>query len=381
MEEIEIQTLTPLWTGDVQRNSIRIKETSIVGSLRWWHEAIMRKLGGNPCDPTTPSCTFDYERYKINADIQDGLRPVCGTCRLFGCTGFSRRFRLGIDGLQEIPLFFVSHQNVYLSNGNWLKRIFEGEKVGKGKGTLFSFNKGMLFDPNPFLVKVKSLYNDHDVHSAIYFLLWFISEYGGLGAKTQNGFGQITIRELNRRLLERGKKYVTEHVTFEEREENRAMFDLNNFFSVEFEIEDKDPYYSVGKEIGNPSGLDYRRYFIPCAFDIRYKMRSRNPFTREGENWGMRPFFLENLGTKREARQKTKALLGGTDGMSSRIFVSHLFKKDPDQRFHIRVWGFVPDWIEEKEKIKDLVTRYICDRRTFYGARLKKEYKEKEVFS
>ncbi len=43
--EVRIQTLTPLWTGGVQAGKVdRIHETGIVGSMRWWYEAIVRGL-------------------------------------------------------------------------------------------------------------------------------------------------------------------------------------------------------------------------------------------------------------------------------------------------------------------------------------------------
>ncbi|MBK9094822.1 MAG: type III-B CRISPR module RAMP protein Cmr1 [Anaerolineae bacterium] len=42
---ITIRTLTPLWTGGVDGAMDRIHETGILGSLRWWYEAIVRGLG------------------------------------------------------------------------------------------------------------------------------------------------------------------------------------------------------------------------------------------------------------------------------------------------------------------------------------------------
>ena len=40
---ITLKTLTPLWTGGVNGKVDRIHETGIIGSLRWWYEAIMRR--------------------------------------------------------------------------------------------------------------------------------------------------------------------------------------------------------------------------------------------------------------------------------------------------------------------------------------------------
>lgn len=45
--QIKIQTLTPLWTGGVDGKMDRIHETGIIGSMRWWYEAIVRDWGGH----------------------------------------------------------------------------------------------------------------------------------------------------------------------------------------------------------------------------------------------------------------------------------------------------------------------------------------------
>ena len=86
-DEIKIKTLTPLWTGDIDGKCNKIKETGIIGSLRWWYEALVRGLGGYACDITSNNSLekCDYFRDKDR---------ICDACRLFGCTGWSRRFRI-----------------------------------------------------------------------------------------------------------------------------------------------------------------------------------------------------------------------------------------------------------------------------------------------
>ena len=89
--KITIRTLTPLWTGGVDRTTDRLHETGIIGSLRWWYEALVRGLGGYACDPTSNKpderCQFDTKAYERTHQIEDGLANVCPVCRLFGCTG------------------------------------------------------------------------------------------------------------------------------------------------------------------------------------------------------------------------------------------------------------------------------------------------------
>ena len=85
--EISIQPLTPILTGGADRTTDRLHETGIIGSLRWWYEAIVRGLGGSACDPTKR----DPAKPKCSCD--DGL---CDVCRVFGATGWRRRFDLRV---------------------------------------------------------------------------------------------------------------------------------------------------------------------------------------------------------------------------------------------------------------------------------------------
>ncbi len=92
---VNLRTLSPIWTGDVDRTSEQAKETSLMGSVRWWTEVLVRGLGGYACDPTGDDrCIFDETAYGRTGQVEDGLRDVCPTCRLFGCTGWSSKLRL-----------------------------------------------------------------------------------------------------------------------------------------------------------------------------------------------------------------------------------------------------------------------------------------------
>lgn len=92
---VTLRTLAPVWTGDVDRTSEYARETGLMGSIRWWTEALIRGLGGYACDPTGDDrCIFDETAYLRTGQIKDGLQDVCPACRLFGCTGWSSKLRL-----------------------------------------------------------------------------------------------------------------------------------------------------------------------------------------------------------------------------------------------------------------------------------------------
>lgn len=92
--EIRLKALTPIWTGDADRKNTTLRETGIIGSLRWWYEALIRGLGGTACDPSQTDCKDDIH---------------CDACELFGCTGWARKFRLEVEKLNnnEINLRFI----------------------------------------------------------------------------------------------------------------------------------------------------------------------------------------------------------------------------------------------------------------------------------
>ena len=80
--EITLKTLTRLWTGGIDQTCDRLHETGLIGSLRWWYEALVRGLGGYACDPTSED------------RCPDKGGKHCVACELFGCTGWARKFRL-----------------------------------------------------------------------------------------------------------------------------------------------------------------------------------------------------------------------------------------------------------------------------------------------
>jgi CRISPR-associated protein Cmr1 len=89
--QITLKTLTPLWTGGVDQICDRLHETGLIGSLRWWYEALVRGLGGYACDPTSDArCEYDPKK------PAPPEKQLCPACYLFGATGWGRKFRLQV---------------------------------------------------------------------------------------------------------------------------------------------------------------------------------------------------------------------------------------------------------------------------------------------
>lgn len=173
--KLQIQTLTPLWTGSVESGRMdRIHETGILGSLRWWYEAILRGLGCTDiCDPTS-ECRCPHD---------DGF--YCDVCRLFGATGKSRRFRMRVRGGR--PLFEGRH--IPLPSGH----IRHGRAGGwflQGGGHI-----GKDLD-----LQIIPIGFEQDI-DFLFFPLTIIDKHASLGAKVTSGYGVVSFELPEKRPL------------------------------------------------------------------------------------------------------------------------------------------------------------------------------------
>lgn len=92
--QVHIKMLTEVWTGNEERKNDYLRETGLLGSLRWWCEALVRGLGGFACDPTGNGCQFKPDKRDESNRVIPRNEQICPVCELFGCTGWSRKFRL-----------------------------------------------------------------------------------------------------------------------------------------------------------------------------------------------------------------------------------------------------------------------------------------------
>lgn len=170
--ELEIKTLTPLWTGGVETGRMdRIHETGIIGSLRWWYEAIVRGLGSDVCDPTSdrPSdrCPRNGENY-------------CQVCQLFGATGQRRKFRLRLGDGEA--LFGSNARDILTPSG----RIHSGRRLRAGGWYLMG--NSMMGDEIPlrFVPLVAAGVSPH-----LRLVISLIDRHAAIGAKVSSGYGVL----------------------------------------------------------------------------------------------------------------------------------------------------------------------------------------------
>ena len=360
---ITLRTLTPLWTGGVDGQCDRLHETGLIGSLRWWYEALVRGLGGQACDPTSEEpkdrCQFDskaYERVKQEGKsqteaLQAGLATICPVCYLFGATGWARLFRLQATSAPTTPLHFRTSVNM---NKGWLKRVFGGEAQNIDNLTV------------PYgdidLRAVLRGYDEDYVKSQLALLFRFVATYGGLGARLQHGFG----------LVEVNLPEVMEKIAFTEgvkqlgrvlREGNlrdglstTSVFDLSNFVSMEWEIPPKvlQLFTNEKSHIGNLTKKQESDY-LPCAFDLRYKGSG---------NFGIRQWLKRN---EQWPADKINRLMGVSEKKGQKIqdddrqasYLSFGMPYQQGDSYRLRVFGFAPLDVLSPDDLRELCQRYV----------------------
>jgi len=299
--KITFKTLTPLWTGGVDQMCDRLHETGLIGSLRWWYEALVRGLDGYACDPTSEDpkarCEFDtkaYEQAKRDGKseteaVNAGLHNVCPVCYLFGTTGWARLFQLRAVEVPMTPLHFRTTLSM---NGGWLKRVFGDENQNIESLQAPYGDLRFKFIPRR--------YDAEYARSQFALILRITAEYGGIGARLQHGFGQFVFpTQLNNMSLSQGLHDLQAKIQMGVLRLNGpavgTSFDLHNFVSLIFKVERSQlrDFTAEKAHIGNANKKGEECY-IPCVFDLRYKGRG---------TWGMRQ-WLKDQGWKETTAPK-----------------------------------------------------------------------------
>jgi len=324
-EPIVIETLTPIWTGGVNGSPDTVRETGIIGSMRWWYEAIVRGIGKYACNPLSDSkCMLDGKEKE-----NDRNNKLCPACYLFGCGGWKRRFRLEIEdfGVKE-PFHLVTLDRGDVGNNWWLSTIFEKNR-----------NNNLSFGKFTFRIYPVGRGDKSEIIAQIKALLSIMSHVGAIGAKSQYGFGQFEME--NRMDFKRALNEINNFCNKDEfkKEANKPDFySLSNFWCYEFKIPVRNQLVQSFQKsyiVGNQSSFTS---YLPVSFDIRYKLPNRN------KGSGLRQaYYSHRNGDKNQVCQIFGTLPENKkkeDGIGSRIFVSHLFREPSESDYFLRIWGF-----------------------------------------
>lgn len=332
---IKITTLTPLWTGGVEMTTDRLHETGIIGSLRWWYEVIVRGLGGKACDPTADGCKFNNEGYekakREGKGEQEALSAagLCDVCQVFGATGWSRCFRWRAEGGQ-------------LANGS-MHAYFRNPRSG------WYYNPGLIATKEqPIKAHLVTLRGDPNaLENVVLVALRLAERWGGLGAKTQHGYGVVKV------VARRGDQEVIPDSSSLADAEPRpiALPDLTCFFFTKFRLKTDAPAdwwmqrgangrFFLGvddvSEVQKWAGITGA---VPISPAVKNQLRFGQIITVRGRSISV---SVVPVVAADASRRTEKYIFGITEDplRSAKIHISAAYRYDG--RWEFRVWGWIP---------------------------------------
>ncbi len=363
--KIIFKTLTPLWTGDIDRKCSKIKETGIMGSLRWWFEATIRGLNYYACDPTDSNNRCPKE--------DNETKRYCRVCLIFGATGIRRLFRLEVNGGDKV---FIGSDNInikpYGRRRGWFLR---NGVIGKITLTIHSLNK--YFNKSLILVPLAIAVN-----------------WGAIGAKTQHGFGVVVEKDglLANLDIVKFENYLDNisslYESFSEeikpRNENinnNGFPDIRNMFFAKVQFETNNPeWWKHVDGIRRRTQDNYRGYENDTRM-IQWVNSGSVPIVPAIKNWlrygeGKKIWITENntldnrienfiFGTTKKVCKYCYSNVSSIDRnnrnrfwcsncrkslergniferLSSKINISCAYKKE-ENLWEFRIWGWIPE--------------------------------------
>ncbi len=321
---VHIRTLTPLWTGGIDSTMDRIHETGILGSLRWWYEAIVRGLGGEACDPTGDDrCPDRQGRY-------------CDACAVFGATGLQRAFRL------EGPVWWNRERGSKLEIKMRNARNHLGWHLGRG----FLGEATLQFIP----LRLPEGWSWDKLQKTLNLTLCLIACWGGLGARTQQGYGVVKVEgltQLNLDALDRWKPWPQQRSNRRNIQHHPDWPSLDGFFfaKVRFSIGNQDPTQWLRQRAKNISPGDELDWYLHQANSSqRSAVLPLASIVR---------FYLRNLARSNWDDQVRHRLLG-EPGQKSLIHVSHAYPVNSNQ-WEFRIWGWIPETLPGDSSRSDVL--------------------------
>ncbi|WNY26327.1 type III-B CRISPR module RAMP protein Cmr1 [Methanolapillus ohkumae] len=325
--ELKLTTLTPFFTGGVDGICDRLHETSLIGSMRWWFEAIVRGFGGYACDPTEHKC-------KDN--------DLCAACFVFGATGHKRLFRLKTD-LELINDESNNSLKVEAKNSKWyIKRgLFVKNATVK---LIYSKQEHLLPSENNDETSIKKVLSSEELKNMLLLTLKIMSINGSFGGGTSYGNGVLNIDcdRVDKNIAIHGFNKLKNHFPVSI-SSNDSKPKLNDFFFTKIQF--KKIQINAVPEKESKWYTDNR--IIPISPQMRYYLRS---LIREDKNFSKdeRHRLMGFVPNNHENEQK----------FSSLIRISNAYPLNENE-YEFRIWGWFPSDFEKKDEILNKYKEWI----------------------
>ncbi|HEK25474.1 MAG TPA: type III-B CRISPR module RAMP protein Cmr1 [Hydrogenobaculum sp.] len=337
MISFTIKSLTPIWSGDIEGKSERLRQTSIVGSLRYFGEAVLRGFDIYVCPIVYDAKIEDNSVKKCRYKREEHLSSICTGCYIWGTTNWQRQVRISFDNHSSI-----SSTN-FQDDNRWITEV-----LGKGSGNfkaIWISNANMSFIP-------LNTYNTEDIldtENYIHLLMKTIKELGHIGAKGRTGFGFVDIEGIDEQKV---KKAIHELRSLRRnifRDENkssniyRILSNIRRFVRLDFKIQD------TSKFLGSLSNT-----FIFRGRPVMHIPRDINEFYIKKPSGFYIKYFL------RKKLKKSYSNMFGSTSNGSQLYSSHIIKEGNTYKFRVIIEfqdGFVDAFIKD---IKNTLTQAGC---------------------
>jgi CRISPR type III-B/RAMP module RAMP protein Cmr1 len=307
--EWKCEALTPIWTGNVDGVCAEeLLESAVIGSMRWWLEAWARGAGFDVPDPIVAKSIYSAKDPK-ELDI---------VSRVFGATGWRRRFRLVTEGGEREKI------------GSRF-RVYTGSLRDDGHSSWF-YNGGLALT-GKFTLRVEQTSPWDPMYDAtsaglLDGLLSFMAEYGTIGAKPQLGLGVFRICRLPNLAQAKEPSPMLSWLQSAKRRGARlgSSDELPNLLRFRF-----------GEGEFGQSENNWE-----ATFERKAWLRSQFRLPKDNEvGHGVR-----------------HALMGTVQGQPTRakLVLSHPFVDPVDKKVRRRAWGWVPAF--EEDQCEALAVRF-----------------------
>ncbi|MBD3180846.1 hypothetical protein GF312_01040 [Candidatus Poribacteria bacterium] len=307
--ELIFRMHTPLWTGDAKGQSNKaIKETGVLGSLRWWYGVVVRGLQRS-CINMGDGVNFSHSQALFGGSGQNNI-------------GRSRRFRLTTSG--GTPCYTNNTDPVRIKPSRGSAR-HNGWFLGCG----LTGNIKARFD---------SFYPDFDPAPQLSPIIAMSSHYGGLGARTQHGYGIFSALgsdgETPLNFPDRTQTVDTFIQNIQGQPEVEVFPALQDFFFAKFTFQTEEGWEKdvdgLWSHAGSKKSIEgWLKSSVPVSPALKNQLRFVNIFT---------PPSITRI------RQGAESYIFGDSDkkIASKINISCAYEIS-ENVWEIRVWGWIPD--------------------------------------
>jgi CRISPR type III-B/RAMP module RAMP protein Cmr1 len=387
---ISIQLHSPIWTGGAGGRPQGLKCSGVIGGMRQAFEMLVRKAGGHTCNITGDSnqrCNYEKDP------------DVCPACRLFGCTGLARAFKISFAPVLENTKLLVpeTDPNIHnrphytvaeftsgqVPNKDWYKKNSNHIEYSS-PCSIDTWLAGCLGLPSPrkhkksktFMATINLTHSSQKVNMRItwirplgvvmanqgdlvIYLLKYMSLSGGLGAKVRQGWGTFDVLEGQASsLCERGSTSLVkliEACNFQ-RNWDEHLPSAADCFAVEWDLQSDDLKFTWPNPKRHP--IDSCRQI---GYAMNYRLRRHVKFYEVDNPGSAIPGLADpqwrNIGNglpPPHGRCPWRATLpfvravfgrddaGDRDKHAGLVGVSHLFQRHDSEHWHIRLFGRLP---------------------------------------